>query len=339
MKKTISLLFLCILIFSLVLSQSLFLPLVSCGEKKKSITIYATCEDVRFENVQKMLTAQFPEYDIRLQYKSTGELAAKLANEGTQTNCDIVFDLENTYMEKLGENLAVLDGLPGVDFDVYLSELVPSSHRYIPLIRTSGAIVINEKMLSEKGLSLPTCYDDLLKPEYKGLISMPNPKASGTGYVFYLSMVNSRGQEAALTYFDALASNLSGSGFTSSGAGPIKALKLGTAAIGLCMTWQAVSEINSGADYRICYFEEGAPFNAYSSAIIAGKETDQDIQKVFAYLVSDVTPKDKELFAPEPIYKDKTYTIENFPSDIRYADMTGLQDITVKDKLLDAWKY
>ncbi len=105
------------------------------------------------------------------------------------------------------------------------------------------------------------------------------------------------------------------------------------------MTWQAVDEINNGADYEIVYFEEGAPYDTYSSAIISGKETDEDIQKVFAYLISDVTPKDKELYAPDRIYKDKTYTKKNFPENITYADMTGLEDINTKEKLLDAWKY
>ena len=60
---------------------------------------------------------------------------------------------------------------------------------------------------------------------------------------------------------------------------------------------------------------------------------------MFEYIVTDVTPKDKELFAPEQIYKDKTFTIKNFPSNIRYADMTGVEDTKVKDDLLDAWKY
>ena len=292
MKKVLSLILAIAAIFS---ALSL---LASCSQKKRTIMIYDTSEDFRIENAQKMLNEKFPEYKIVVQYKSTGELAAKLANEGTKTDCDIVMELENTFMKSVGDTVAKLDGLPGVDFDQYLPELVPESHRYVPFVRTSGAVVINKKLLAEKGLAIPTSYDDLIKPEYKGIISMPNPKSSGTGYSFYLSMVNTRGQEKAIEYFDGLAKNLSGAGYTASGSGPIKALKLGEAAIGLCMTWQGVDEITAGADYDIVYFDEGAPYNVYSSAIISGKETDKDIQKVFEYILSDVTPKDKELYAP-----------------------------------------
>ena len=130
MKKFLSLILVVAAIFS-ALSV-----LASCSQKKKTITIYATSEDFRIENAQKMLDEKFPEYKIVIQYKSTGELAAKLAGEGTNTDCDIVMELENTFMKAVGDTVAKLDGLPGVDFDKYLPELVPESHRYVPFVRT-----------------------------------------------------------------------------------------------------------------------------------------------------------------------------------------------------------
>lgn len=90
---------------------------------------------------------------------------------------------------------------------------------------------------------------------------------------------------------------------------------------------------------RYFNFEEGSPYNVYSSAVIEGKQNDADIMKVFSYILSDVTPKDKELYAPEKIYNNLDFTMENFPENIPYGDMTGLNDITVKESLLDKWKY
>ncbi len=310
--------------------------LTACGEKKKIITIYASSEDYRIENAQKMLDEKFPEYDVRIEYKSTGDLSAKLKAEGTKTECDIIMELENVYLEKCVDSLAELKD---VDFGVYLDDLVPASKKYVPFIRTSGSIIVNKKVLEEKNIPMPASYDDLLKPEYKGLISMPNPKTSGTGYIFLLNLVNEWGEEKAFEYFDGLAKNISGAGFTSSGSGPVSALNMGEAAIGLGMTFQAVSYINEGSDFEILYFEEGSPYNAYSSAVIKGKETDEDVMKVFEYILSDVTPKDKELYAPEKIYKDLDYKMENFPENIPYGDMTGLNDTDIKDELLNKWKY
>lgn len=321
---------------TLIAAVTLCLAFTSCGNKKKVITIYASSEDYRIENAQKMLDKQFPEYDIRIEYKSTGDLSAKLIAEGKNTDCDIIMELENVYLEKISDNLAELTD---VDFSVYLDDTVPENHKYVPFYRSSGSIIVNKAILDKKGLSLPTSYEDLLKPEYKGLISMPNPKASGTGYIFLLSLVNEWGEDETFSYFDKLKDNISGAGFTSSGSGPVNALKMGEAAIALGMTFQAVSEINGGADYEIIFFNEGSPYDIYSSAVIEGRQNDEDVMRVFSYLLSDVTPMDKQLYAPEKIYKDRDFTIESFPKNIPYCNMTGINDITVKEALLDKWKY
>ena len=51
--------------------------------------------------MQQRLTAQFPDYDIPLEYYHSGDLAAKLQAEGADTACDIVFDCEYGYLQML----------------------------------------------------------------------------------------------------------------------------------------------------------------------------------------------------------------------------------------------
>lgn len=307
-----------------------------CASEKKNITVYASAEDFRIATAQKMLNQKFPEYNIKIDYQSTGDLSAKLLAEGKDTEADIIWELENPYLEKLGDNLATLTD---VDFSKYDDTLVPASRKYVPLDKSSGSIILNTSLLKEKGLEEPESYDDLLKPEYKGLVSMPSPKSSGTGYIFYLNMVNERGAEAALEYFDKLSENISGQGYTTSGSGPVQALKMGEAAIALGLTFQAVSEITNGADYKIVYFEEGAPYTVYSTALIEGRQNDEDIMKVFNYIIDEVNPHDNKLYTPEKVFKSRDFTLPNYPTDIKYADMKGVSDIEVKNSLLDQWKY
>lgn len=308
----------------------------SACNSKKTITIYSSAEDYRNEAVREMLNEKFPEYDINLIDIDTGTLAAKIAAEGTDTDADIILEMESTYLEKVSGSLAVLED---VDFDVYVDDLVPEHHKYVPWTLMSGAVVVDKTALAEKGLAMPESYDDLLKEEYKGLISMPNPKSSGTGYIFLLNMVNERGEETAFEYFDKLAENISGQGFTTSGSGPVKALVTGEAVIGLGMTFQAVESINEGSDFEILYFDEGAPYTVYSSAVISGKEENEDVMKVFDYIVNEVTPVDKQKYAPEKIYDDQEITVENFPEDIPYGNMDGISDIELKESLLDKWNH
>ena len=311
----------------------------SSGAKEK-VVIYSCAEDFRNEHLLSRLEEEFPDYEIVVEYQSTGSNAARLKAEGTQTECDIIFDLEIGYMEQLKDTLASLEEY---DFSSYLPELVPADKTYAPLYRSSGAIIVNPELLQEKGLPIPTSYEDLLNPQYKGLISMPNPKASSTGYMFLKAFVNSMGEEEAFAYFDSLYPNMLS--FTSSGSGPVNALVQKEAAIGLGMTFQAVNEINKGSNLQILFFNgpspypAGAPYSIGGTAVIEGKLERPAVKAVFDFIYGTSVLEDKQLFMPEAIYKDQNTPIENYPANIVYADMTGGSDFAEKDRLLAKWKY
>ncbi len=328
MKKILTALLITILCLSI---------LPSCSGKPKTITIYTAAEDHCMELVQEMLDEKFPEYDIQQTYIDTGSLAAKLMAEGKDSDADIILELETSYLEKCSGSLAELDS---IDFSVYTEDLVPANHKYVPAVRMSGAVIVDPEALEEKNIPIPASYDDLLKPEYKGLISMPTPKSSSTGYIFLLNLINERGGvEAAFEYFDKLSENLCGQGFTTSGSGPVKALVTREAAIALGMTFHAAQTINEGNDFQILFFEEGAPYTSYANAVIEGKQMDEDVMKVFEYICQYISPRENELYTPEPIFKNQEVTMENFPQNIPYGNMTGIDNVVLKENLLDRWNY
>jgi iron(III) transport system substrate-binding protein len=300
-----------------------------------TVIMYTSTEDFRTEHMQQLLKEKFPAYDITLQVLSTGNHAAKLKAEGTQTEADIILNLETGYLEGLQDILA---DLSSYNLSEFLPDLVPSSKKFLPWDKSSGAIVINRGKLESAGLSVPASYQDLLNPAYKGLISMPNPKTSGTGYMFLVSLVNAWGEDAAFDYFDDLAQNILQ--FTTSGSGPVNALIQGEAAIGLGMTLTAVQAINSrGAPFDLLFFQEGAPSITTGMGIVKGKETRPVVKEVFQFTLDKLVKDDKELYCPEPIFKDQPNNIANYPRQIPYADMKGVYDLSLKERLLAKWKY
>ena len=320
-----------LLIVAAILLSSIF---AGCGPQKEKVLIYTSVEDYVVEDMTARLQEVFPQYDITIEYLATGNHAAKLLAEGTSTECDITYDLEYAYLTKL-EQAGVLADLSDYDTSIYSEDTVVSD-RYLIQCRVGGAIILNTEVLKEKGLAEPTSYEDLLKPEYKGLISLANPKSSGTGYMFYKSLVNAWGEDKALEYFDKLTNNILS--YTSSGSGPVNALIQGEVAIGLGMTSHAVAQINSGAPLKVVYFEEGSPFTLYGQSIIAGKETREAVKAVFDFLVNTYSYELNEKFFPEQIFKDVTYKVENYPDNIVYSDMRD-NTINEKDRLLELWKY
>ena len=308
--------------------------LSGCGNQKETVLIYTSAEDYRIEYMQQRLNEEFPEYKIFIEYMSTGNQAAKLQAEGLDTDCDIVHDLEYGYLAKLA-GMGMFADLSDYDFDIYAEDTVESKN-YIVEYRNGGAIILNTDILKKKGLAEPTSYEDLLKPEYQGLISMPSPKASGTGYMFLKSLVNEWGEEKAFEYFDALTPNVLQ--YTSSGSGPVNALLQGEVAIGLGMTGQAVMQINEGSPLKVVYFEEGSPFSLYGQTIVKGKETRESVKRVFDFIIETYNYENNEKFFSEKIYKDIDYVIENYPQNISYSDMSG-NTVQEKERLLAKWKY
>ena len=67
---------------------------------------------------------------------------------------------------------------------------------YIPLYTGLHGLGVNEKLLKEKNLPVPETWKDLGDPKYKGLIAMPNPNTSGTGYLLMTTLVQLYGDDA-----------------------------------------------------------------------------------------------------------------------------------------------
>jgi iron(III) transport system substrate-binding protein len=309
--------------------------MASCAQKDSNrVVIYSSREDFRNEYVQARLDATFPDYQIVITYLPTGNSAAKLMAEGTKTECDIVLALDTGYLEGLTDNLA---DLSSYSFSTFLDELVPAHHKYLPWERFGGCVAINARILQEKGVSVPESYEDLLKPGYQGLVSMPNPKSSATGYMLVKSLINTWGEDEAFTYFEKLSKNIFQ--FTSSGSGPINALVQGEAGIGIGLTYHVVNMNNEGADLGILFFKEGSPYSTDGIGIIKGKESRQAVKAVFDFLAETLLYEDKERFSPEQVLKNQAIFLPNFPPAIPYADMTGIEDLAEKQRILEKWTY
>lgn len=59
---------------------------------------------------------------------------------------------------------------------------------------------------------------------------------------------------------------------------------------------------------------------------------------VFSFFYTTLIDEDKALFFPEQIYKDKTFEVEGYPTNINYADMSN-NTTEEKLRLLDKWEH
>lgn len=321
MKKYICLIFLFILLIT-----------TGCSKKTGRVVIYTSMEENRNKALKEQLAEKFPDKDIVVQYLSTGNSAAKIKNEGTNVEADIVLDLETAHMVDLEENFADLSSF---DTSIYLDG-VNKSNKYLTWTKYTMALVIDKNYFDKHNLSVPKTYDDLLKSEYRNLIAIPDPKTSGTGYAFYLNAVNIMGEDKAIEYFKKLKNNLRE--FTTSGSGPTNLLKQGEIAIAMGMTSQGVEAIKEGYNFKIVSLKTGAPYNTTSFGIIKGRENKENVREVFEWLMNDFGKYDKEYFLPDKILKNQEVKVKNYPTNLKDAKMDGIDSVSVKQDLISKWE-
>ena len=307
---------------------------ITTVKNDNSIIIYSCMEQFRNDELQKQLNEEFPDLDVYVMYMPTAKAAAKISIEEKETDADIVVALEDAYMNKVEQYMADVSSYSHLD---YLDDMVVPDGKYLTWERQAGSIIINKTIMEKENLPIPETYEDLLNPVYKNMIAMPDPKSSGTGFFFLKSLINNMGEDEAFEYIDKLSSNIKQ--FTESGSGPVKLLIQGEAAIGMGLTFQGVNELNNGNNFEIIEPEFGSPYSLTAASMIDGRQKDENIVKVFEFIANEYMVYDKMYGSPEQVLKEQKNGVENYPENIHYADMTGIDDINEKERLLSKWKY
>ena len=333
--------------------------LVGCNHSNSDdgiIYIFTAHEPNRIELFNKELKEHFPQYNIQVVYKDTGNLMTEFKANGKDTDCDIFVGIEITNAEiLLKDNDDIFADLSGFDTSHYVDEVLEyqkdvvladgttrkGHKKYHIQDKEAGCIVYSKSKLAELGLSIPTSYEDLLSYPENSII-MPNPKSSGTGYYFYNGLASLKGKDSALSYFGNLDNAIKE--WSKSGSGPVKGVNDKSIAVGLGMHFQAVEYANKNDDIGITYFDEGSPYTLYTMGIVNGKQDQQGVKEVYQYFFDYVNYLDNSKIVPETIYKPefaKPVEVANWlsPSDYGkdYTAMKNLLDPAYKQELLDSW--
>lgn len=151
----------------------------------------------------------------------------------------------------------------------------------------------NETILAEKGIEMPTSWEDLLKPEYKGEIVVAHPGSSGTAYTMLATVVQLMGEDAAMEYFKEFNGQVRQ--YTKSGTAPGRMVGQGEATIGITFLHDAIKYKKEGyEDIIIAAPSEGTGFEIGGVALLKNGP-DQDNGKKFIdwVLTKEVQEKGK----------------------------------------------
>ena len=158
---------------------------------------FAVSEDViaQFES-ENNATVQF------LKAGDAGEMVSKACLSKGNPLADVLFGVDNTFFSRAitcdifqpYRSPALADVPRDLQYDTDF-RLLPVDYGYVNLN-------YDRAWFAEHGLAVPQRLEDLVKPEYKGLLVMPNPATSSPGLAFLLTTISVFGSEGDYSYLD-----------------------------------------------------------------------------------------------------------------------------------------
>ena len=167
-----------------------------------------------------------------------------------------------------------------------------SKYRTVGLYLGVLGIGYNTELLAKKKLTAPTCWKDLVKPEFRGEVQMANPNASGTAYTAIATIVQVMGEDDAFRYLAALHRNINS--YPRSGVAPIKAVARGETIASVSFIHDVVTEAQAGFPVRSAAPCEGTGFEIGSMSIVKGARNLENAKKFYDWAL---TPKAQALAA------------------------------------------
>ncbi len=220
--------------------------LVAAAKAEGKLVVYASCE----EDYAAAACAQFEkQFGIKTEYQrlSTGQVPGKIEEEGGKPSADVWFGgTNNPYDEMAAKGLLDNSYVPA-NASHLLSDLYKDPNGYWYGIYTGIlGFMVNKDELARLNLEVPQTWDDLLKPEYKGLIWLSNYNTAGTAKLVVNLMLQMKGHDKGIEYLVALDKNIKI--YTKSGSGPSKNVGTGECVIGIGFLHDGVAQILRGYD-------------------------------------------------------------------------------------------
>ncbi|WOE33327.1 MULTISPECIES: putative 2-aminoethylphosphonate ABC transporter substrate-binding protein [unclassified Acinetobacter] len=263
---------------------------VGCSTKStvgenEQITVYTAVEADQLQRYKWALRQAYPELKVRWVRDSTGVITAKLLAEQKNPQADVVMGVALTSILMMEQNNMLQPYKPKyieqLKTDFYSQKDIPT---WTGMTAWESAICVNTFELKKKNLPIPRSWKDLTLPIYKGMIVMPNPVSSGTGYLDVTAWMQLFGEQQAWNYMRALDQNITQ--YVHSGSKPCKMAAQGETLIGISFGYPGYKLKARGAPLEIIYPKEGLGWEMEASAIIKGTKKLTSAQKFIDWTVS-----------------------------------------------------
>ena len=241
--------------------------------QQTDLTVYTALETDQLKAYQEAFNKVHPDIAIKWVRDSTGVVTAKLLAEKRNPQADVIWGVAASSLALFDKN-GMLEAYAPANLGAiqaqYRDKKTPPAWWGMDVF---GAVVcFNTVEAQKKNIPLPTTWQDLLKPEFKGQVVMPNPASSGTGYFDVAAWLQLWGDEdgkgGGWKYMDALHQNIAQ--YTHSGSKPCNMAAAGEYVAGISFEYRGHTNKAKGAPIELVFPKEGLGWDLEGFAIYKG---------------------------------------------------------------------
>ncbi|ESJ25567.1 phosphonate ABC transporter substrate-binding protein [Cupriavidus sp. HPC(L)] len=290
--------------------------------QKTTLTVYTAWEIETLKPYAEGFAKVAPDIELKYVRDSTGVITAKALAEKANPQADVIAGLAASSLELLKQE-GMLQPYTPKGFERltrdYSDKATPPS--WVGLDVWGATVCFNTIEAKKRNLPRPETWRDLAKPIYKGMIVMPNPVSSGTGFLDVTAWLQLFGEQEGWKYMDALHENIAQ--YTHSGSKPCKQAGAGEFPIGISFELRAHKTKAAGAPIDIIFPREGLGYDIEAAAIVKGTRKQEAAQRYLDWLASKEA---NELFA-------RDWAIVAYPGVARKIDTipAGYEKMLVKN--------
>lgn len=249
----------------------------------ETITVYTAYEEDEAAAFLELAKKALPDIDVQMLRLSTGDLVARVIAESANPQHDVIWGVAVT---------SLLDPQIYKTLEPYKSGVIGSipenfrdkDDKWFAVTGYMAALCVNNERLKSKGLKMPTSWEDLTDPSFKGEVVMPNPASSGTGYLQIDSLIQMMGEEKGWEFFDKLDKNVAQ--YIKSGSKPCNVASMGEYTVGASFELRAIKNIAEGYPITMVIPSEGAGNELEGNALVATSKNKDAAKKFLDWTAS-----------------------------------------------------
>jgi len=275
---------------------SLFIPGTILADEGNEVVVYTSLnpdETLQYAKAAEAATG------LKVKYRrmSTGVVAAKLLAERKNPQADAVWGWGITYLRDFADRGFFVPYLPK-DGDKLPAKFRDPNNLWFAQHMYLSAFAVNTEKLKEYNLPMPSSWEDLTKPIYKGHVIMPNPASSGTGFLMVAGMLETLDpdydkktvkENKAWDFLEKLDKNMDQ--YIRSGSRPAKFAAKGECVVGASFIFQVADLKKEGKPVELVLPAEGCAYELGANALLKGAKHPNNAKKFLDWAMSDENMK------------------------------------------------